>query len=129
MRVQYKMLTDKFLINIAKSINGETENHVGYVTFSSTVHTPDSTDTSVAGELGSRVTATGARTSTGTEVTFNGLRSGAVASSSGDDINLIGLFDTASNGELEAEATVPSILHSDSFDLEVDWTINVQRRN
>ena len=120
------MITDTFLINFAKNINGESSTRPGYITFSSDVVTPSATDTTIPNELGTRSSVTGSRVSN--QVTFNGIRTGAVASSGGDYINVMGLFSSATSGELLTEATVPNVLHTDNFDLEVDWTITFERK-
>jgi len=122
------MITDIFLEEVAKYMNAEASTTVSDLTFSSTVITPDATDTSVAGELGARVTTTNSRSSTVPTVTFIGTRSGAIASSSGDFVNLVALFTASSGGNLMAEALVPSVLHTTSFDLEVNWSITAARK-
>lgn len=119
------MITDLFLNEIAKNINGESSSAPSHCAFSSTVITPDATDTSLAQEW-DRSSATGSRVSN--VVTLTAIRSGAIASSTGDAINALGLFTAASGGTLLAEATVPNILHSDTFDLETEWRITVSRK-
>lgn len=119
------MITDVFLQEMAKAINGESFTKPVGIAFSSSVITPAATDTSFAHEF-DRATLSGSRTSN--EVTFSGIRSGATASSSGDYINLIGLFSTdTSSGDLFVEALVPSVLHTTSFDFEVDATVTIER--
>ena len=118
------MIVDTFLYELAKKINGESSESPDYVAFSEDVITPDATDTSIPGILDGDA-ASGSRTLG--VVTFNAIRSGAVASSSGDYINTLGLTKTSGSGTLFAEALVPSILHTTSYDLEVDWDITVSR--
>lgn len=117
------MIVDTFLNRIAGWLNGETANIPSYVAWSSSVITPAGTDTSVPSEYDESA-ATGSRVLTVT--TFNSLRTGAIASSAGDYINSIYLLDS-STGTLLAEALVPSVLHTTTFDLEVDWQLTVSR--
>ena len=122
------MLTNNFLLDITKYLNGEVGELITHLAFSSDAITPGATDTSVSGQLGSRISISNSRSSTEPIVTFSGLRSGAVASSSGDYINLGALFTDASMGTLMAEAVVPSILHTSDFDFEVDWSVTIGRK-
>lgn len=117
------MITDTFLYEIAKKINGESSTSPNYIDFSSTAITPDVADTSLPGVIAGGGTATQTRYLN--TVTFNKIRSGAVASSTGDYINALGL--SLNGGNLFAEALVPSILHTSSYDLEADWDITVNR--
>lgn len=122
------MLTDNLLVDLAKYLNGESSELISHLAFSSDAITPSATDTSISGQLGSRVAVTGVRSSTEPTVTFSGLRSGAVASSDGDYVNLNALFTSSTGGTLMAEAIVPSVLHTTDYDLEVDWAITVARK-
>ena len=119
------MITDVFLQEIAKSINGESSTVPSHMAFSNDSTTPDPTDTSLASEF-DRSSITGSRVTN--SITFNSIRSSATASGSGDTINKLGLFSASSSGNLFMEATVPSILHTDDFDFEVDATITISRR-
>lgn len=120
------MITDTYLYNITKLMNGESSAIPSYTAFTSTVITPDSTDTSsLFADEYTRVIATGVRSLN--QLTFSSLRPGTIASSDGDILNTMGLFNASTGGELLAEAVIPSILHTTSFDLETDWTITVER--
>ena len=122
------MLTDNFLVDIAKYLNGESSELITHLALSSTAITPSATDTSIPGQLGSRISVSNSRSSTLPTVTFNGIRSGAVASTSGDYLNLGALFTASSSGTLMAEALIPSVLHTTDYDFEVDWSITVGRK-
>ena len=119
------MITDIFLNNLAKAINGESFTLPAYNAFSSSVITVDATDTSLPTEY-DRSSASGARINN--TVTFTSVRSGAIASSSGDYINSMGLLSSSTVGDLHVEALVPNVLHTTSFDLEVDWAITIERK-
>lgn len=120
------VLTDVFLEEMAKALNNESFTTPVGIAFSSSVITPAATDTSLAHEY-DRAGLSGTRSTN--EVTFSGLRSGAVASSTGDYINLVGVLSTSTTGgNLFVEALVPSVLHTTSFDFEVDATITIERK-
>ena len=120
-------LTDNLLDDMAKTLNGETYTKPSHVAWSSTAITVDPTDTTLSGEFGDRTTITSARTNN--EVTFSGVRTGAsVASSTGERLNSMGLFNSSASGTLHAEALVTSVLHTSDFDVELDWVIKVNRR-
>jgi hypothetical protein len=119
------MLMDNFLYAVAGWMNGETFTIPSFGAWSSTVLTPAGTDTSLAHEYATRSAATGARVLGDT--TFTITRSSVLASSSGDYINSLGLLTASSGGTLYAEALVPSILHTTTYDFEVDWKISVSR--
>lgn len=119
-------LTDTFLNQIAGVVNGESFTQPSYVGFSSTAITIDPTDTSLSGEYGNRVSVSNSRTLN--EVTLSGVRSGAIASSDGDRLNSFGLFNSSTVGDLHSEALISSLLHTTSFDVEVDWKITFSRK-
>jgi hypothetical protein len=119
------MITDNFLNTIAGWVNGETATIPSFVAWSSSAITPAGTDTSLPSEYTTRTSASGTRTLNAT--TFNSTRLSTLATSTGDYINSLGLLTASTAGTLYAEALVPSILHTTTFDLEVDWTITVSR--
>jgi hypothetical protein len=120
------MITDTFLQRIAGLINGESVAIPAYGAFSSTVLSADATRTSLPDELdATRLDLT--KTRTGTTTTYTFLRSGSVASSSGDYINTMALIDSATGGYVLSDLAVPSLLHTTSFDVEVDWKVQVRR--
>lgn len=120
------MITDTFLNNMAAVLNGSSFSIPTHNAFSSTSITQSPTASTLTGESLTRVTLTPDTVVNRTN--FTGLRSGAVASSSGNIVNAIGLFTASSSGTLLATALVPSVLHTSSFDLSVDWGISVNRR-
>lgn len=119
------VLTDVFLDEMAKAMNGESYTVGSDVAFSNDIIVPDATDTALPSEF-DRSSTTGSRT--GNKVSFTAIRSGAIASVGGDTVNSIGLLTASSGGNLLSEATVPSIVHTQTFDLEVDWQITIERK-
>lgn len=120
-------LNDTLLYQLAGSLNGEAYDNPSHAGFSSTAITIDPTSSSLSGEFGSRVVVSGSRTLN--EVSFNGLKTGAVVSSVGESISSFGLFNASSSGDLQAHALTASLLHTSDFDIEVDWVISVQRKS
>lgn len=118
---------DGMLTEVAKAISGESYELISHMVCSSDSSFAVSvSDSSLSGEFGSRVATTDSRS--GTTVTFNSIRTGAsLVSSSGDTLYGAGLFTSSSGGTLMAAITLPSLLHTDSFDIEFDWDIIVQR--
>lgn len=120
------MITNTFLQRVAGLINGESVAVPSHGAFSSSVLTADGTRTSLPDELdATRLVLTGSRS--GTTTTFSFLRSGATATSTGDYINTMALIDSATGGFVMSDLAVPSLLHTTSFDVEVDWKIQVRR--
>lgn len=119
------MITDVFLTEIAKAINSESNAVPAYIAFSSSVITPDPGDTSLPSEYDRSATSNSRATN---EVTYTASRSGTSVSGSGEYINTIGLLDTSTGGNLLAEGLVPSVLHTSTYDLEVNWKVIVERK-
>ena len=117
------MNTDTLYSNIAGVLVGDSFNIPSHIAFSSTVVTLDPTSSTLTGEFGSRVATTPSRELN--VATYSAIRSGAVASSTGDRINSIGLFSSSTGGELYSIVLVPSLLHTTSFDFEIDWSEEV----
>lgn len=119
------MITDKFENNVAGLIGGEIATIPSHIIFSTSVITPNATDTALPSEL-DRSVATKSRITK--NITFTAIRSGSVASTGGDIINSLGLGTAPTGGDLLGEAVVSSLLHTTAFDLQVDWLISVQRK-
>ena len=118
------MINDNMITGLAGALNGEAFTIPGAMSFSSDVVDISPTDTDIPNVLDS-VSTTNSRSTT--VVKFTGIRSGAaVISPTGDYINTIGLLTTA-GGTLMAEATTANILHTNNFDLEIDWEITISR--
>ena len=122
------MITDTFLVNMAKLLNDEAVTNPSYEGYSSDVIVPDATHTSsdFTGEISVRTTATGSRTNN--SVTFTSLKTGATLGSSTDTINTIALFNSSTAGELFTEAIVPSLIQTSDFDVETDWQLTFERK-
>ena len=89
------MITDTELNEIAKSLNNESYKLINYLAVGTTEITSVlSTDTTIAGEIGSRNSLTSSRILN--EVSYTGFRnsSNVVNTAEGDIIESIGLFNT-----------------------------------
>lgn len=121
------MITDNLLVDMSKLFKGDSVATANYIDFSdSSSFSLDSTASSVLGSLG-RISSTKARDTTEPEVLVSGVRNGTTVSSGGDTIYGAALLPSDSNSGVQALASVPGILHTSSFDLQVDWTIEFER--
>lgn len=120
------MITNTFLDRIAGLLNGESVLIPAYAAFSSDVITATTVMTSLPSELDDPRLSVG-KTRSGTTVTYSFIRSGAVVGSSGDYLNAMALIDSLTGGYVLSAVTVPSLLHTSAFDVEVDWKVTVRR--
>lgn len=121
------MITDKTLIDMSKLANGETLDFAQYMAFSdSSTFSLDATASSTPGYTDSTST-TKFRENNLPELNINGIKTGALASSTGDTIYGAVLTPADSNEDAQALASVPGILHTQDFDLEVNWTVSFER--
>lgn len=120
------MINDITLIELSKALNGEvfiTPSHTSFGS-TSTILTPATS--TLPGELDRSLNS---NSRLNNRTTFISSRSGvAVITPGGDRINNIGLWSAASAGSLFASSLVPSILHSSTYDLEVNWNIFIERK-
>ena len=115
------------LVDMAKLANGESVTIASYMDFSdSSTFSLDATASSVLGSLG-RISATSSRESTEPQLIFSATRNGTTVSAGGDTIYGAALLPADSNSDVQALASVPEILHTSTFDLQVDWTIEFER--
>ena len=122
------MITDYFLNQISKSIAGESFVVPGYQTVGTGAVTAIATDdTSVYGEIGTRIALTGTRT--GNNIEFTCTRSGAVVldSTNGDSLTNTGVLAVATSGTLLQGVTLGTITHTTNFDIEFITNLTVNR--
>lgn len=119
------MINNYTLEQLSKAFNGESFTVPSYIAFSSTTKTLSPSDTSLGGELDRSVLS---NTRVDNVVTFTGIRSGANVTGSGDIIKSMGLFASSTAGTVMPQALVPNVLHSSTFDLEVEWNVRVERK-
>ena len=113
-------------LNLSKALNSESYNVPTHMAEGSTTMTIATDTTSLLGEYPNRQSTTGSRVDNVT--TFNALRSGAsVASSSGEAIYTFGLYDSSTGGNLQVAVLASSILHTSTFDIDVDWELTIGR--
>ncbi len=120
------MIHDNLLIGVAKLLNSESYTVPSHATFSTSDLTLSTDMSSFTGEIPTRIALTETRAVT--VDTFVGIRSGAVVgSSAGETLYEAALFDAASSGNLGAMASLPGILQTTNFDVEVNWDVSVER--
>lgn len=121
-------VNDKRLEELAKAVAGQTSATTSYLGFSEATTAVDTSATSFASEVGSRVALTNVRTLN--EVEFVGLRSSTdvVDTVNGDDLNKIGTFETNVSTQQFEESNLSGINHTINFDVEVVINFAVNRR-
>jgi hypothetical protein len=123
------MIPDVFLNEIAKAINSESFVVPAYLAFGTDTLSALSSDTSLAGETGSRVLVTKSRS--GNTISHNGLKTGAsITSSTGTVLYSSALFSASTSGVLCSEIPITAgLTHTTAFDIEVDWNIIINRES
>jgi tetrahydromethanopterin S-methyltransferase subunit E len=120
------MITDVALTELGKALNGESFTVPLYIAVGDTVMTALSSDTSLPGEY-RRTIATKVRA--GNSVNHNVLITGAaITSSTGKYIYGAGMLSASSGGNLFTDVSVPGLLQTTAFDIEIDWGLTVNRQ-
>jgi len=125
------MIQDRFITEVAQAISGEAFNIPNYSAVSTDLAATDvdATDTSLQGEIGTRLTNSVIRT--GNSVSYSALRSGTtdiVATSGGDLIEGFGTFVGATGDSLLTQISLETpFTHTSSFDVELITTIDIAR--
>lgn len=119
------MINDNFLTALAKLMNSESASMPSYLAYGSSTMVVETDSSSLVDEYNNRDAVSGSRS--GTVVTFNGLRSGSVVGSAGDTLYTVGLYDSVSGGNLMSAVLTSSILHTSSFDIDIDWQFTIKR--
>lgn len=117
------MIPDSLLDITASLLGGGSPAVPSHLAFGSTEVTPGATDTSIPGEFDRlALDSVGVVNNV---VTFSVIRTGATAAN--EYINVIGLFNDATAGDLCVENVVTSLLHTSNFDVEVIINLEVLR--
>lgn len=120
------MINDNFLLGMAKLAGGQSYTIPSHLAFGSTTGTLTSADLVTSGEFDRNALST-------PDVATNVVKYiGSRSSVEGDNtyINVIGLHNTStpySSGDLQANFLVPSLLHTTSFDIEVEFWVSFNR--
>lgn len=119
------VLTDLYLNTVAD--NSSTLSNYGSVSTSTDVES-DPTVTSLDGEIGSRSSLSSSVTDNVLSLSF--IRSGAsvVNTAGGDSLTAVALFDNLTGGDIHQLVTLPSLLHTTSFDIEFETQLTFGRR-
>lgn len=130
MRGRFKMsgtITDNFLQEIAKLLNSESASLPTHLGFGAGTVVISPTMTALSDEIGTRVSTSNSRVLE--VVTFNGVRTGAsLVSTDGDTLKSVGLFTASTDGLLESAVSLPDLLQTTDYDLDVDFEFTVSRR-
>jgi lactate dehydrogenase-like 2-hydroxyacid dehydrogenase len=119
-------INDYQLEQNAKALNGESFSNPAYLTVG-TVASIAASDTVLTGEIGPRISLTGARTINA--VAFSAIRTGAslVNPAMGDTLNASALMTAATGGYVNTAATHAGILQTTNFDVEFVYTLSYIR--
>lgn len=123
------MITDYQLTEMAKALNNEADTVSNYLAVGTgSLSSFDATQTSVTGEVGSRILLTKARS--GNIVTFSATRSGAsvINTSTGDSITNAGTFNGASSGTVLIGEIINGVTQTTNFDVEFNIITEVKRQ-
>lgn len=121
------MILDTFLNENAKAFAGESFVTPAYVAVGTGTTAITSSSTSLSGPVDD---ARGALTLTRTAnvLEFSGLRSGTgVSTSSGEYLNEVGIFSALTSGTMLSAITIPSILQTTTFDIDISGSFTWSR--
>lgn len=121
------MILDTFLNENAKAFAGESFVTPAYVAVGTGTAAITSTSTALSGEVGD---ARGALSlsRTANVIEFSGIRSGTgVNTSSGEYLNEIGIFSAVTSGIMLSAITIPSILQTTTFDIDISGSFTWSR--
>jgi hypothetical protein len=119
------MITNRHQDEVAKAMAGEAFVYPTHRGFSSTLTTVDVTDSALAGEYGTRISVSRSRSSNAVE--FTAIKTGSIVPTSGEIIAGTALFSAATTGTLLTENLLPSVSHTDAFDIEFIETVTYRR--
>jgi len=120
------MIMNAWLNELGKSINGESFVYPLYNAVSTTAITTDVTDTSLDGEIGTRLALTGTRTDN--QVQWSSLRlSTDVVSTDGDSLKSLAMFSANTGGTMFIEQAPFTLLHTSSYEIEFINNIIIRR--
>ena len=120
------MILDTFLAENAKAFNGESFVIPAYIGVSTSAVSVLITDTSLAGERGTRFAISNARSSN--TITSDAVRSGTqILVPAGETLTTAALFSAVTNGTMLTEVSIGSILQTTAFDIEFFSTLTWNR--
>jgi len=125
------MIQDRFVTEVAQAIAGEAYSIPEYTNISNTIVSGDidATDTTLIGEIGTRLAVTTSRISD--SISYSAIRSATtdLVSTSGDLIKGFGTFVSVSGGtDLMTQVALDTpFTQTSSFDVELITTIDIAR--
>jgi len=120
-------ILNTFLEETAKAIAGDSFVYPTHGVVGTTSITVNVTDTSLDGEIGTRMALTGTRI--GSQLQFNGLRlsTDVVDTGSGDSLKAHGIASAVTGGTLFTEQAPFNILHTTAFEIEFINNVIIRR--
>ena len=119
------VVLNNFLNEIAKSVNNESFVTPSHLAVGTEVLDIDVTDTSLAGEIGSRLELSGSRSNNTLELVALRLSTDVVDTTDGDDLKGFGILSADTGGTIFIENDIAGILQTTNFDFEITETINI----
>lgn len=126
------MITDSFLNEVAKAIGNESYNVPAYLAVGTAdVSIVAGSDTSISGEISPRISLD--KTGSANYREFSAIRSGSdvLDTTNGDDIETVGIFNTATQATSDPLLTgvvINGVTQTTAFDVEFVVNIEVNRR-
>lgn len=120
------MINDNYIEGCAKLLTGEAYTLPSHLAFGSTTGVLASNDTITSGEFDRN--ALDSKASANNVSKYIGTRSSVEAS--GETINVVGMHNTGAlgaSGDLQLNFLVPSLVHTTSFDVEVEAWVSFNR--
>lgn len=120
------MIQNTFLNKLPQLVAGSTVNLPSHMAFSSSATLPVESDNTLTGEIGTRVSFD-STTIDSNSLTFTGTRSSVAPGASGDTLTSFGIMNSTTGGDMWATAIMSSLLHTTSFDIELNMTVRFDR--
>lgn len=120
------MITDNFLVGMAKLANNETYDIPAYLTVSSDSEftATASTDT-ISSEIGDRIAISNTRSDK--IITYDAVRSGAIVSSDGETIYGVALTPSSGGAGAQIAISLPGLKQTQKFDLDFNIKVTMGR--
>lgn len=121
------MITDGMLTEMAKALASESYVVPSYAAWATSYNPITSSMTAITSEVGTRTTITDSRS--GATVTFGGIRSGtSVPVPAGQTLYTLGAYSALTSGTLLTAVSLPAIIHTTTFDIDLDITYTINRQ-
>jgi len=119
------VIPNTHLNEVAKAMTGESFVTPTHYAFSNTLTTVDVTDTSMSGEYGTRLAVSKTRDTN--VLTYSATKTGALVGTDGESIKGLASLSASTSGTLMTETVIPTINHTQAFDIEFITQITYTR--